>query len=73
MGKDKNDPHLKKSIDYVENHYTTFENGKYVAWEARWGLNYLYTSGALIPGLARIGYDLTNTLIAKNMLWIKDR
>ena len=27
-------------------------------WSARWGINYVYAVGAVLPGLARIGYNL---------------
>lgn len=32
-------------------------------WSARWGINYIYAIGSVLPGLAKIGYDL-------NQKWI---
>jgi squalene-hopene/tetraprenyl-beta-curcumene cyclase len=34
-------------------------------WSARWGINYIYAIGAVLPGLAKIGYDLNQTWILK--------
>ena len=47
------DPDLVyKAIQFL---LTTKEDGM---WSARWGINYVYAVGAVVPGLARIGYDL---------------
>jgi hypothetical protein len=27
-------------------------------WRARWGVNFIYAIGAVLPGLGKIGYDL---------------
>ena len=35
--------------------YQTRKDGM---WSARWGINYVYAVGAVLPGLARVGYDL---------------
>ena len=37
--------------------YNTRKDGM---WSARWGINYVYAVGAVLPGLARVGYDLNN-------------
>jgi squalene-hopene/tetraprenyl-beta-curcumene cyclase len=34
-------------------------------WSARWGINYIYAIGAVLPGLAKIGYNLNQTWILK--------
>ena len=33
-------------------------------WSARWGINYVYAVGAVFPGLARVGYDMSQEWIA---------
>lgn len=32
-------------------------------WSARWGINYVYAVGAVLPGLARVGYKLNQNWI----------
>ena len=34
-------------------------------WMARWGINYVYAVGAVLPGLARIGVNLNQPWITK--------
>ena len=50
---------VKKGIEYFIN--TQKKNG---GWEARWGNNYIYSFGAVIPALNKVGYNL-------NQPWIK--
>lgn len=33
-------------------------------WSARWGINYVYAVGAVFPGLAKIGYNMSELWIA---------
>jgi len=34
------------------------QDHRFGSWEARWGVNYIFSAGSVIPGLARIHYDL---------------
>ena len=34
-------------------------------WSARWGINYVYAVGAVLPGLAKIGYDMSSPWLVK--------
>lgn len=42
----------------------------YGAWQARWGINYIYGMGCIIPALSRMGYDLTEDWIARSIEWL---
>lgn len=44
---------IKNMIIYLKN--TQDSRG---SWKARWGVNYIFSVGAVVPGLARINYDL---------------
>lgn len=48
---------IKTSIDYL------FKNRKDGMWSARWGINYVYAIGAVYPGLAKIGYNMSEAWI----------
>lgn len=41
------------------------QDHRFGSWEARWGVNYIFSAGSVIPGLARIHYDL-------NEPWVQD-
>lgn len=43
---------IAKAVKYL---FTTKKDGM---WSARWGINYVYAVGAVLPGLARVGYSL---------------
>lgn len=66
------DPSVKKAIAFIEDRYVEFENN-FVAWEARWGINFIYSAGAIIPGLKRIGYDMKKDMIKRNIAWLVDK
>lgn len=46
------DPVIAKTVRYL---YGARKDGM---WSARWGINYVYAVGAVLPGLARVGYSL---------------
>jgi len=56
---------VKASINYLKS--TQNLQG---AWQARWGVNYIYSMGAVIPGLARIGYNLSEPWIGDSIAWL---
>jgi len=58
-------PVVKRGIEYLIN--TQKPNG---GWEARWGNNYIYAFGAVIPGLKKVGYDLNQPWIRKAVSFI---
>jgi len=42
-------------------------------WFGRWGVNYLYGTGAVLPALAAIGEDMTQPYIARACDWLVSR
>eukprot|EP00831_Metopus_contortus_P082541 TRINITY_DN894_c0_g2_i1.p1 TRINITY_DN894_c0_g2~~TRINITY_DN894_c0_g2_i1.p1 ORF type:complete len:295 (-),score=29.37 TRINITY_DN894_c0_g2_i1:72-956(-) len=56
---------LKKAVNYIKGQQT-----KFGAWEARWGLNYIYGVGAALPGLRRVGVHMQEKWIAESVSWL---
>jgi len=42
-------------------------------WFGRWGVNYLYGTGAVLPALAAIGEDMTQDYVCRACEWIVSR
>jgi len=59
---------LKRVVDYMKKNQDS--DGK---WEARWGVNYIYSMGAVFPGLKRIGYNMKESWITKAVDWLLAR
>lgn len=48
------DRHIQMAVQYLKNQQTNFG-----AWEGRWGVNYIYAVGSVVPAVAKIqGVDL---------------
>lgn len=58
-------PMIKHAIKYLQN--TQQHHG---SWQARWGLNFVYSMGCVLPGLSRIGYNLSEPWIAGSVHWL---
>lgn len=43
------------------------------AWFGRWGVNYLYGTGAVLPGLEAIGFDMSDRRVQMAADWIESR
>lgn len=56
---------VKKAVQYLKGSQESWGS-----WEGRWGINYIYSMGAVIPGLARIKYDLNEKWIEKSIRWL---
>lgn len=50
---------VTKAINYL------FETRNDGMWSARWGINYVYAVGAVLPGLRRIGYNMNQQWVFK--------
>lgn len=48
---------IVKTIEYLVN---TRKDGM---WSARWGINYVYAVGAVYPGLAKVGFNMSEPWI----------
>lgn len=44
---------IQNTIKYL---YETRKDGM---WSARWGINYVYAVGAVYPGLAKVGFNMS--------------
>lgn len=65
LGVTTNDHLVKGAINYLKSTQTTQGS-----WQARWGVNYIYALGAVIPGLARVGYNLSESWVAESITWL---
>jgi squalene-hopene/tetraprenyl-beta-curcumene cyclase len=43
------------------------------SWFGRWGVNYIYGTGAVLPALAAIGEDMDQAFIGRACDWLKSR
>ncbi|RNA09807.1 squalene-hopene cyclase [Brachionus plicatilis] len=61
------DKHVQMAIQYLKNQQTSFG-----AWEGRWGVNYIYAVGSVVPAMAKIeGIELMNEKwILKSIDWL---
>lgn len=59
-------PQIAAGLEYLRNEQE--DNG---AWFGRWGVNYVYGTGAVLPALEAIGEDMSATYISKACDWLK--
>jgi squalene-hopene/tetraprenyl-beta-curcumene cyclase len=59
-------PEIKRAISYIMD-----EQEQDGAWFGRWGVNYLYGTGAVLPGLEAIGFDMSDPRIQKAADWVE--
>lgn len=43
---------------------------KFGSWEGRWGINYIYAAGAVLPALKKMNYSLTESWVNKAVHWL---
>ncbi|HJN91360.1 MAG TPA: prenyltransferase/squalene oxidase repeat-containing protein, partial [Dehalococcoidia bacterium] len=41
------------------------------AWWGRWGVNYIYGLGAVLPALAELGEPMTQPVVRKSVAWLR--
>ncbi|KAJ3202582.1 hypothetical protein HDU83_005284 [Entophlyctis luteolus] len=41
------------------------------SWFGRWGVNYVYGTGAVIPALASIGFDMNDARVGRGCEWLR--
>ena len=41
------------------------------AWFGRWGVNYVYGTGAVLPALSEAGEDMTQSYVCQAVTWLK--
>jgi len=58
-------PNVKRAMDYIKN-----EQEADGSWFGRWGVNYIYGTGAVLPALEAIGEDMSLPYIARACDWL---
>lgn len=66
LGIPKTHPSMVRALDYLRR-----EQEGDGAWFGRWGVNYVYGTGAVLPALAAIGEDMSEPYIARACDWLK--
>ena len=67
LGYTKDNPIVSRAVDYVIKEQET--DG---SWFGRWGVNYLYGSGAVLPALEAVGEDMSQPYIRRCVNWLLD-
>ena len=65
MGVTMDDPAAKRAI-----HFILSEQENDGSWFGRWGVNYIYGVGKVLPGLAAIGFDMKDPRVRKAGQWL---
>ena len=65
LGFSKAHPSMVRALDYIK-----AEQEADGAWFGRWGVNYVYGTGAVLPALEAIGEDMTQSYIRKASDWL---
>ncbi|HTW36421.1 MAG TPA: squalene--hopene cyclase [Rhizomicrobium sp.] len=65
LGISREHPAMVRALAYIRREQET--NG---AWFGRWGVNYVYGTGAVLPALAAIGEDMSEPYIARACDWL---
>ncbi len=65
LGIRKDHPVMVRALDYIR-----AEQEADGAWFGRWGVNYVYGTGAVLPALEAIGEDMTQGYIRKASDWL---
>ena len=68
IGLDRDLPSAKRAYQYLRERQEP--DG---AWFGRWGVNYIYGTGAVLPALEAIGEDMSQEYVAKAIEWVVDR
>ncbi|MEO1243861.1 MAG: squalene--hopene cyclase [Pseudomonadota bacterium] len=59
-------PNVKRAIDYLKAEQE--EDG---SWFGRWGVNYIYGAGAVLPALEAIGEDMSRPYVVRACDWLR--
>ena len=67
LGYSSDHPSVGKALDYVLS-----EQEHDGAWFGRWGVNYIYGTAAVLPGLEALGFDMSADCVRRAVEWIID-
>jgi squalene-hopene/tetraprenyl-beta-curcumene cyclase len=65
MGYDQRDPAVQKAVAYVLSEQET--DG---SWFGRWGVNHIYGTALVLPGLRAVGFDMNDPRIRRAGDWL---
>lgn len=65
LGRPVDSPEIRRAVKYIWE-----EQEPDGAWFGRWGVNYLYGTGAVLPGLEAIGFDMSGPDVQKAADWV---
>lgn len=65
MGYGLDDPAVRRAVDYIMS-----EQEPEGPWFGRWGVNYIYGTGLVLPGLQAVGFDMRDARIQKAAAWL---
>jgi squalene-hopene/tetraprenyl-beta-curcumene cyclase len=65
MGYGMEDPAVKRAVDYI-----MAEQEPEGPWFGRWGVNYIYGTALVLPGLQAVGFDMGDRRIRKAGDWL---
>ncbi len=68
LGLGMSHPSMVRAIDYLKR-----EQEQDGSWFGRWGVNYIYGTGAVLPALAAIGEDMTKSYVTRAADWLLTR
>jgi squalene-hopene/tetraprenyl-beta-curcumene cyclase len=66
LGYKKDHPVVARGLDYLWR-----EQEADGAWFGRWGINYVYGVGAVLPALASVGVDMTQSQVQRAVAWLR--
>ncbi|MGB9601700.1 MAG: squalene--hopene cyclase, partial [Limisphaerales bacterium] len=65
LGYTMDDPAVKRAVDYIMS-----EQEPDGSWFGRWGVNHLYGTALVLPGLRAVGFNMKDPRILKAAEWI---
>jgi squalene-hopene/tetraprenyl-beta-curcumene cyclase len=68
LGRDRDDPLVRRALAFIE-----AEQEPEGPWFGRWGVNYIYGTGAVLPALSKAGCDMTAPRVRKAVDWLLTR
>jgi squalene-hopene/tetraprenyl-beta-curcumene cyclase len=68
MGYTVSDPAVRRAVEYVLS-----EQEPEGSWFGRWGVNHIYGTALVLPGLRAVGFDMTDSRIRKTAEWLVAR
>ncbi|MBI2873232.1 MAG: squalene--hopene cyclase [Chloroflexi bacterium] len=67
LGYDKSSPVVRRALGYLRK-----EQEPDGPWFGRWGVNYVYGTGAVLPALQAVGEDMSQPYVRRAVQWLVD-